>query len=205
MGSDDSHVTYVDTITDYRPGEDSTHGAIGNYGEAINNPDIGTSIWRFDSAATGTGEYSEHKEGIIKNLPFLGTTTSAANGVTPGPNRRYTLVRGLSYRLEFTFENIGYTDPTTTTFNGFLSSDTSLGSPDYSFGSWTISPASFTRDAWPLETYIDIKIPIGAPLGLSYVGIVMNCTVTGTIGCNDVNTWNQSTYYAVNIVNPPPP
>ncbi|RYZ85351.1 MAG: matrixin family metalloprotease, partial [Proteobacteria bacterium] len=196
MGIDQSFVTYAGSTTDYRPGENATAGAVGSYGESGTASDVGVSIWRYDAAATGSSMYSNHKEGSIRNPSTSAATSSNANTIIPGPNRRFILNRGNTYRIELTFETIGPSTPSWISIDGYLSSDFYFGSGDSFLGGWTI--ASPTRD-WPTETYVDITVPSTAATGTAYIGFNIGCTIVGSI-CTDTNYWNNSTYYAVTIL-----
>lgn len=186
MGQDWDHIfTYGASAYAYA-GEDSGNGAVNLYGNDNATYDFAAVHWRWDGDPTP--EYSRHVRTRMKNSAgaFL-----APSWYDNGSQPRYTVSRGQSVQVEFTYENNGsFTQSVPIRFyvstNDFISSaDTAIRNTSLSLGRNTV----FT-------TFHTVTIPGSLSPGIYYLGVKIDPDNT----LAEIEERNNFTYVAIQVI-----
>jgi len=187
MGSDWNHVACNGSL--YRPyiGEDAANGLVSLYGYPTHGSveDLGVTYFRRWGRS---GEYSTHSNCRLLDLSGAELSSDFFNG-----QRRYSVNRGQTIRVEFTYENNGES-----TFYGidcgyYISPNSYISTGDMLIGTRTLS---MNRNDVYTNSYKTVTIPTSLSSGSTYY---LGALIDYTAEIPEATEWNNAAYHVIRI------
>jgi hypothetical protein len=185
MGQDWDHIHLNGSTCRSYLGEDACDGLVALYGAVGSGfEDVSLSHWEWTGAS---GEYSTH--GLCK---MFSNSTGAELGWTSfNGQRRYNVTKGVTYRVELTFENNGRTTQNPSV-GFYISTNSTISTGDTLVR--TVTPSVGRGDV--MTTWYTVTIPSNLTSGTTYyLGAIIDRT--GAIAETDES--NNAAYHIIRI------
>jgi len=190
MGTDFEHIHVNGSTARAYAGEDLADGMVDLYGARESWEDLGVVHWRYSGAS---GEYSDHIKGQIRN---------SSNGVVPtftitdpGTTREvgYSVSRGQTVRVQFTYENMGRTTQSGIDVGFYISTNDTITTFDQRIGGRTLT---LSRDDVYSPDHHTVVIPSTLNSGQIYwLGAIID--EDNSVAENV--EWNNATYIPIRV------
>lgn len=193
MGTDFEHIHVNGSTARAYLGEDVADGMVDLYGARNENwEDVGVVHWRYSGTS---GEYSDHKKGIIRDL--AGNPKATFTITTPGTTREtaYRVSKGETVKVEFTYENNGKSTQNGIDVGFYVSTNDFISTFDQRIGGRTLN---LGRANVYSPDHHTVTIPTNLATNTTFW---LGAIIDENDNINEKVEWNNATYIPIRVVN----